>query len=75
MAIELTPEQEALILDAARHEGKSVGDFLVETVRWRTESEESEDQSFNRGIAQLDRGEFIEHAEMERRVARMLSRQ
>ena len=75
MVIELTPEQEALILEAAQQEGKNIGQFLVETVRWRLETEQGEEESFQRGVAQLDRGEFIEHGEMQRRVARMLSSQ
>jgi predicted transcriptional regulator len=73
MVIELTPQEEAILVDAARHEGKTVGEFLTETVRWMAQTEQADAASVERGIAQLDRGEFIEHEEMERRVARMLS--
>jgi predicted transcriptional regulator len=74
MVIDLTPEQEALILDAARAEGKSVGEFITEAVRWVAQNEEADRASVRRGMEQMERGEFIEHSEMELRVARMFKR-
>lgn len=72
MVIDLTPEQEALVLETAAHEGKSVGELLTDTLQWFVYKQQADLESIGRGIEQADRGEFISHEEVGRRVARML---
>ena len=72
MVIELTPEQEALVLDTVRHEGKTVEQVVLETMLWLAETEKEDRAAIQRGLDQADRGEFVDEEEMDRRVAKML---
>lgn len=74
MTIDLTPEQEALVLDTAAHEGKSVGELVTDTLRWFAHKEQADRESIERGIQQADRGEFLSHEEVGRRIEHMLKR-
>ncbi len=71
MVIDLTPEQEALILDEAKHEGKSPEEVVTETLLWLVRQREADRASIQRGLDQADSGESIDEEEMDRRFARM----
>ena len=72
MQVNFTPEQEAQLTQIARAQGSdperlvqgAALQLLEEDARFRTAVRE--------GIAQADRGEFIEEAEMDRRFEEML---
>ena len=74
MVIELTPEQEACVAEIAKHEGRTVEQIMLDGLQMRLGREAADRESILRGLAQADRGEFIEEEEMDRRVAEMLSR-
>jgi predicted transcriptional regulator len=48
-------------------------DLLAETAAALVQSDEDRWRSIERGLAQADRGEFIEEAEMDIRVAKMMA--
>ncbi len=74
MVLQLTPEQEALVLSTARHEGRSVEEVVTDTLLWFARNEAENRASIERGLQQAERGEFIDDEEMERRFARMSAR-
>jgi predicted transcriptional regulator len=73
MEVRFTPEQEAQLSQIASHAGtdteRSVKDAVVRLIeqdaRFRAAVQE--------GVAQADRGEFIEEEEMDARIERMLN--
>jgi uncharacterized protein (DUF1778 family) len=71
--IDLTPEQESLLREAAQHEGKSVDDLVLGATLWLAQREAADRASLQRSIEQADRGEFISEEEMDARIARMLA--
>jgi predicted transcriptional regulator len=72
MVIDLTPEQEARLLRQAQHSGRALSDLMCETASWLLQFEENDEAELQRGLDQADRGEFIEHEEMEARFGRMM---
>ncbi|MDQ2924022.1 MAG: hypothetical protein M3R43_00440 [Acidobacteriota bacterium] len=74
MELTLSRAQETKLAEIARHEGKNVGDLLVETATVLLQSEEQRWVGIEHAIAQADRGELLEEEEMDRRVAAMLAR-
>jgi hypothetical protein len=78
MTIELTSEQEAIVLEIARNDGKSPGEVLTETAVWLHElaADEEERRLLDRRFAEAEAGNvvWIEQAEMEERVKKMLRR-
>ena len=63
MELHFTPEQEAQLAQIASNAGTDA-ERLVKDVRFRA--------AVGEGIAQADRGEFIEEAEMDARFEQML---
>ena len=72
MVLDVTPEQEAQLREAASQDNRSVSDILTSTAVWLLKLEGSRDQSLRLSLEQADRGEFIEEEEMERRFASMM---
>ena len=72
MTLEVTPEQEARIQQAAQQSGRSVSEVLTEAALWLMKFEESREGSLQLSLGQADRGEFIEEEEMDARFERMM---
>lgn len=72
MEVQFTPEQEAQLAQLARHNGQDAAQFVQETVSHLLAEDARLRAGVRRGIAQADRGEFIEEEEMDARVARIL---
>jgi predicted transcriptional regulator len=72
MQVHFTPEQEAQLAQIASREGIDV-EHLVKDAALRLLEEDARFRAAVReGIAQADRGEFIEEAEMDARLEQML---
>ncbi len=74
MELSLTETQESQLREMARHEGKNVGDLLVETATSLLASEERRWADVQHALGQAERGELLDEAEMDLRVSRMLAR-
>jgi len=72
MTLDLTQDEQALLARAAEDEGTSLSDFVTKAALWRAQQTEADRASLRRGLAQADRGEFIEEEEMDSRFAKML---
>lgn len=73
MEIDFTPEQETQLAQIANQKGTDA-ERLVKDAAVRLLEEDSRFRAaVGEGIAQADRGEFIEEAEMNARLERMLS--
>jgi predicted transcriptional regulator len=72
MEIRLTPEQEAHLLQIAQHEGKDVGQLLVDTALNLYERERQFREAVQRGLDQANAGNFIEEEEMDARFEKMI---
>jgi predicted transcriptional regulator len=72
MTLEITPEQEAMIQQAAHRTGRSVGDVLTDAALWLLKFEQSHEASLQLSLQQAERGEFIEEEEMDARFERMM---
>jgi predicted transcriptional regulator len=72
MEIHLTSEQEAQLLRVALHEGKPVEQILTESAAYVLRENGRFLAAVEKGIAAAERGEFIEEAEMDARVEKML---
>ena len=72
MEVHFTPEQEAQLAQIATHVGTDA-EWLVKDAALRLLQEESRFRAaVVAGIAQADRGEFIEEDEMDARLEQML---
>ncbi|HLW85221.1 MAG TPA: hypothetical protein VKR60_08420 [Candidatus Sulfotelmatobacter sp.] len=72
MELHLTPEQEAQLAQIASKEGTDA-EMLVKEAALRLLEEDARYRTAVReGIAQADRGEFIEQEEMDARLEQML---
>lgn len=78
MTIELTSEQEAVVLEIARSDGKSPAEVLTETAVWLHElaADEEERRIIDQRFAEADSDNavWIEQDEMEERFKKMLQR-
>jgi len=73
MQVTLTREQENLISKLAQRTGKDATALLKESLTRMLEDESRRLEAAQKGFASLDRGEFIEHDEVEARIGRLLS--
>ena len=72
MEVHFTPEQETQLSQIATHAGTDV-EALVKDASLRLLQEEARFRaSVREGVAQADRGEFIEEEEMDARLEQML---
>ena len=72
MEVHFTPEQEAQLAQIASHEGTDVEQLVKDAALRVLENDVRYRAAVREGIAQADRGEFIEEEEMNARLERML---
>jgi len=73
MEVHFTPEQEAQLSQIASHAGTDTERLVKDAVVRLLEQDARFRAAVREGIAQADRGEFIEEAEMDARIERMLN--
>jgi predicted transcriptional regulator len=72
MEIILTPEQAARLAELATRQGRRTNDLVQEALARYLEDDSRFVDAVIKGLASLDRGEFLTHAEVGRRVDRLL---
>jgi predicted transcriptional regulator len=72
MEIRLTAEQETRLAELAARQGRDADDLAREALTRYLEDESRFVEAVVRGLASLDRGEFVTHAEVGRRIERLL---
>jgi predicted transcriptional regulator len=72
MEVHLTPEQELQLTVIATSAGTDVEQLLKDAALWLLGDDAHFRAAVREGIAQADRGEFIEEEEMDARLERML---
>jgi predicted transcriptional regulator len=73
MEVHFTPEQEAQLSQIASRAGTDTERLVKDAVLRLLEQDARFRASVREGIAQADRGEFIEEEEMDARIERMLN--
>ena len=73
MEVRFTPEQEAQLYQIASHAGADTERLVKDAVLRLLEEDARFRAAVREGMAQADRGEFIEEEEMEARIERMLN--
>jgi predicted transcriptional regulator len=71
MEINLTAEQEARLAELAERQGCSADDLAREALSRYLEDDSRFVEAVMRGLASLDRGEFVTHAEVGKRIERL----
>jgi predicted transcriptional regulator len=71
MEVRFTPEEEARLAQVASQEGVDPEELVKDAALRLLEDDTRFRASVRQGLAQADRGEFIEEAEMDARVKRM----
>jgi predicted transcriptional regulator len=74
MEVHFTPEQEAQLAKLARSAGQPTEELVKDAALRLLEDDADFLAAVQVGIAQADRGEFIDEDEMDARVERMLRR-
>lgn len=72
MEVHFTPEQEQQLAQIASHEGTDAEQLVRDAALRVLENDVRYRAAVRAGIAQADRGEFIEEEEMNARLERML---
>jgi len=72
MEVQFTPEQEAQLAQIATHAGTDPARLVKDAALRLLEQEARFRAAVREGIAQADRGEFIEEEEMDARLEEML---
>jgi len=72
MEVTLSPEQEAQLQRIARRTGRNTEALAQEAIGHLLEHEERFIDAVEKGLASLDRGEFVSHQEVERRIEGLL---
>jgi predicted transcriptional regulator len=73
MEVQFTPEQEIRLEQIASVEGIAPARLVQDAALQLIESDERFRAGVRKGIEQADRGMFVEEAEMDARISRMLS--
>lgn len=73
MQVQLTPEEETRLAELAARDGRTTGDLVQEAVKRYIEDDAKFIAAVMEGLASLDRGEFISHDEVGKRIDRLLS--
>lgn len=71
MEVHFTPEEEAQLSAIASRTGKDPEQVVRETVTRLLENEADFVEAIRKGFASLDRGEYITHEEVGRRIDRL----
>jgi predicted transcriptional regulator len=74
MEIQITPEQEAQLVQIAAHLQKDPHQLVMDAALRLIDEDERFRIGVRKGIEEADRGEVIDEAEMDARVERMLRR-
>jgi predicted transcriptional regulator len=74
MEIRMTPEQEAQLAQLAAHLQMDPHQLVMDAALRLIDEDNRFRAAVRKGVEQADRGEFIEEAEMDARVERMLRR-
>jgi predicted transcriptional regulator len=74
MELPLTPEQESQLRRLAAHLGKDPGQMVIEAALRMIEDDSRIRVGVRKGLEQASRGEFVDEAEMDARLERMLQR-
>jgi predicted transcriptional regulator len=74
MEIRMTPEQEAQLAQLAAHLQVDPHQLVMDAALRLIDEDNRFRAGVRKGVEQADRGEFIEEAEMDARVERMLHR-
>jgi len=74
MEVQFTPEQEVKLRQIASVQGVAPARLVQEAALLLIEDDERFRAGVRKGIEQADQGMFIEEAEMDARVSRMLSK-
>ena len=72
MQVHFTPEQEAQLSQIADHNGTDTEQLVKDAALRLLEEDTRFRAAVRQGIAQADRGEFIEEEEMDNRLEQML---
>ncbi len=72
MEVALSPEQEAQLQRIASRTGRNAEALAQEAIGHLLEHEECFVEAVEQGLASLDRGEFISHQEVKRRIEGLL---
>ena len=72
MEIRLTAEQETRLAELAARQGRDANDLAREALTRYLEDDSRFVEVVVKGLASLDRGEFVTHAEVGRRIERLL---
>ncbi len=73
MQVQLTAEEETRLAELAARDRPTTGDLVQEAVKRYIEDDAKFVAAVIEGLASLDRGEFISHEEVGRRIDRRLS--
>jgi predicted transcriptional regulator len=72
MQLNLTPEQEARLSRIASHRGQNAEELAKDVLLRMLEDNERFLAEVQVGVDQADRGEFVEHEEVKKRIDRLL---
>ena len=73
MQVQLTPEEEARLVELAAGDGRTAGDLVREAIRRYVEDDAKFIAAVMDGLASLDRGEFVSHEDVGKRIDRLFS--
>jgi predicted transcriptional regulator len=74
MHVHLTPEQEARVAELAAREGRSADELVQEAIARYFEDDARFVAAVMKGLASLDRGEYLTHEEVGTRIDRLFER-
>ncbi len=73
MQVQLTPEEERRLAELAARDGRTAGDLVQEAVKRYIEDDAKFIAAVIEGLTSLDRGEFISHEDVGKRIDRLVS--
>jgi predicted transcriptional regulator len=73
MQITLTPEQETRLAELAARDGRALDDIAREAIERYLVDDAKFASAVMKGLASLDRGEFVSHEDVRERIERLLS--
>jgi predicted transcriptional regulator len=71
MDVRLTPEQEARLAELAARDGRSPEDLVQEAISRYFEDDAQFIEAVKKGLASLDRGDYVTHEEVGKRIERL----
>jgi predicted transcriptional regulator len=71
MQVRLTPEQEARLVELAARDGRSPDQLVQEALNRFFEADADFVEAVVKGLTSLDRGEYLSHEEVGKRIDRL----